>query len=45
MARTQSIMWDMFTSSGNIDIYLKYKHHERYKEESKCLKTQSKQMQ
>lgn len=45
MARTNSIMWDMFTTTGNIDIYVKYKHHERCKEESKCLKAQSKQMQ
>ncbi len=28
MSRTSSIMWDMFTGTGNIDIYLKYKRHE-----------------
>ena len=31
MARTSSIMWDMFTGTGNIDIYLKYKRHEALK--------------
>ncbi|MBQ8391156.1 MAG: YqzL family protein [Clostridia bacterium] len=24
-------MWDMFTGTGNIDIYLKYKRHEELK--------------
>jgi len=32
MARTSSIMWDMFTGTGNIDIYLKYKRHEAKKD-------------
>jgi len=41
MARTSSIMWDMFTGTGNIDIYLKYKKHEKQKENVKCQKTQS----
>lgn len=41
MARTSSIMWDLFTGTGNIDMYLKYKRHERQKEENKCQKTQS----
>ena len=45
MARTSSIMWDMFTGTGNIDIYLKYKRHCRAKEEAKCQKTQLKSMQ
>jgi len=45
MARTSSIMWDMFTGTGNIDIYLKYKRHEAKKESSKCQKTQSNLMQ
>ncbi len=42
MARTSSIMWDLFTGTGNIDMYLKYKRHERQKEENKWQKTQSK---
>lgn len=33
MSRTSSIMWDMFTGTGNIDIYLKYKRHELIKAE------------
>jgi len=41
MARTKSIMWDMFTTTGNIDIYLKYKRHEEQKERVKCQVTQS----
>ena len=45
MARTSSIMWDMFTGTGNIDIYLKYKRHEAKKEKLKCQKIQSKSMQ
>lgn len=45
MARTSSIMWDMFTGTGNIDIYLKYKRHEAKKENSKCQKSQSNSMQ
>ncbi len=45
MARTSSIMWDMFTGTGNIDIYLKYKKHEQQKENIKCQKTQSNSMQ
>ncbi len=45
MSRTNSIMWDMFTSTGNIDIYVKYKQHTRHKEEFKCQKTPSKQTQ
>ena len=36
MARTSSIMWDMFTETGNIEIYLKYKKHYRLKEDKKC---------
>jgi len=45
MARTSSIMWDMFTGTGNIDMYLRYKRHERQKEEQRCRKTQSSSMQ
>lgn len=45
MARTKSIMWDMFTTTGNIDIYLKYKRHEEQKERDKCQTTQSNLMQ
>ena len=44
LARTSSIMWDMFTGTGNIDIYLKYKRHEQQKENAKCQKAQSKSM-
>lgn len=48
MPRTRSIMWDMFTETGNIEIYLKYKEHCRVKErreEEKCRTQQSKQTQ
>ena len=34
-------MWDMFTTTGNIDIYLKYKRHEKQKERVKCQTTHS----
>lgn len=45
MARTNSIMWDLFTGTGNIDMYLKYKRHIKLKEECKCQKAQLKSMQ
>ena len=44
MARTSSIMWDMFKETGNIEIYLKYKQHCYTKEQKgaeKCRNTQS----
>ncbi len=46
--RTKSIMWDMFTETGNIEIYLKYKEHCRTKQnsgETQCPNKQSKQKQ
>ena len=48
MARTTSIMWDMFKETGNIEIYLKYKQHCRLKEQKgaeKCQKAQLNSMQ
>ncbi len=39
MARTNSIMWDLFTGTGNIDMYLKYKRREKQKEDNRCQKT------
>ena len=48
MARTGSIMWDMFMETGNIDVYVKYKKHSRLKEskeEKKCLKPHSNSVQ
>ena len=48
MARTSSIMWDMFVETGNIDIYLKYKRHSRLKEQKgaqKCPTVQLKSTQ
>lgn len=45
MSRTSSIMWDLFTGTGNIDMYLKYKRRQQQKEDNKCLKPQLKSMQ
>ncbi len=45
MARTSSIMWDLFAGTGSIDMYLKYKRHEKQKEENKCQRAPSKLMQ
>lgn len=44
MARTSKTMWEVFTETGNIDVYLTYKRRKE-KEASGCQKTQLKSMQ
>lgn len=41
MSRTSKTMWEVFTETGNIEVYLSYKR-KKEKEENKWQKTQSK---
>lgn len=44
MSRTSKTMWEVFTETGNIDVYLSYKRRKE-KEAVKWQKTQSNLMQ
>ncbi len=44
MSRTSKTMWEVFTETGNIDVYLTYKRRKE-KEDNKWQKIQSKSTQ